>query len=102
MFQDLLRDTRKKSYSPLKLVKTYVLRWGVRERYWRVNARNVVSILQEESLCEGKADRLVLDATKLQVICIIIFSAGRHYLGMAKVKSHACLVLNLAAPCVRW
>ena len=70
VLQDLLRETRKKSFSPFKRVKTYFIgelgkdTGGLTREMWSLFSKSV-----QQSLCEGKANCSVLrhDATKLQV-----------------------------------
>lgn len=74
LFHDLLRETTKKSYHPLKHVETYFVgepgfdTGGLTRELWRLFGKHV-----QQSLCEGKENCLVIrhDASKLQVSIII-------------------------------
>lgn len=70
VLQDLLRETRKISFSPFKRVKTYFVgelgkdTGGLTREMWALFSKSV-----QQSLCEGKEKCAVFrhDATKLQV-----------------------------------
>ena len=70
VFSDLLRETLKRSFQPLKRVKTYFVgecgkdTGGLTRELWRLFGKHI-----QQHLCEGKENCLVLrhDATKLQV-----------------------------------
>lgn len=70
LFHDLLKETSKKSYDPLKRVETYFVAepgldtGGLTRELWRLFGKYI-----QQSLCEGRENCLVIrhDATKLQV-----------------------------------
>ena len=74
VFNDLMRETRKRAYSPFKYVKTYFVgepgkdTGGLTRELWCLFARHL-----QQSLCEGKENCRVVrhDAAKLQVIIYI-------------------------------
>ena len=70
LFHDLVKETTKRSFHPLKLVSTYFIgeagsdTGGLTRELWRL-----FGMYLEESLLEGKKNRMVVrhDASKLQV-----------------------------------
>ena len=86
----MIRETRKRAYSPFKRVKTYFVgepgkdTGGLTRELWSLLSKNI-----QQSLCEGKENCLVLrhDATKLRVyklaplsiiVTYILFLIGGH------------------------